>query len=363
MKPSQPAYLPLKDINWLSLIKLISKANAEIARYDGIIQGIVNTDILLSPLQTQEAVLSSKIEGTQATFEEVLEYEADPEEVQDKKEDINEVLNYRIAMQGAVKSLKTKPLSLNLIKKIHSALMLDVRGHYKARGKLRTIQNWIGNPGCNIEDASYIPPEPQTVLPLMDNLEKYIHQDEKDALVQLAILHAQFELIHPFLDGNGRTGRIMIPLFLFEKSILSKPMFYLSAYLEANRKEYYFRLQNISREQDWDGWITFFLGAIIEQARENKNKAMQIVELYEEMKDRISQATRSQFAIQTLDTLFESPVFQTTGFVIRSKIQKQSALRILNALKKEEILITVRESRGRQAEMLMFKALIELVQT
>ncbi|MBW7997144.1 MAG: Fic family protein [Candidatus Glassbacteria bacterium] len=362
MKSFQPAYLPLKDLNWLPLIKLIGKANAEIARYDGIIQGIVNTDILLSPLQTQEAVLSSKIEGTQATFEEVLEYEADPERVQDKKEDINEVLNYRVAMQDAVRSLRTKPLSLNLIKRIHSALLQNVRGHYKARGKLRTIQNWIGNPGCKIEDASYVPPEPQAVLPLMDNLEKYIHQDEMDALVQLAILHAQFELIHPFLDGNGRAGRILIPLFLFQKSILSTPMFYLSYYLEANRKEYYFRLQNISRERDWEGWIAFFLGAIIEQAHENKNKAMQIVGLYNDMKDRISQATRSQFAIQTLDALFERPIFQTTGFAIRSQIQKQSALRILNALKKEKILVTVRESRGRQAEILMFKDLIELVQ-
>jgi Fic family protein len=250
MKPYIPEKLPTKSLDWSLLVRFVGQANSALARFDGILQGIVNPNVLLSPLTTQEAVLSSKIEGTQATLEEVLEYEAAPRE-DGKSEDIHEILNYRRAMRMAVDSLKDRPISLNLLKEIQFLLLDSVRGKDKGRGEFRTSQNWIGRPGCKMEEASYVPPPPLQVMEFLDNLEKYVRFDEEDRLVQMAIIHAQFEIIHPFLDGNGRVGRILVPLFLFEKGQLSSPMFYLSTYLEAHREVYYDRLQAISRDGDW----------------------------------------------------------------------------------------------------------------
>lgn len=362
MKPFRPYRLPLKTLKWDKLIRKIGQANAALARYDGILHGIVNPALLLSPLMTQEAVLSSRIEGTQATLEEVLEFEASPERVAEKGEDIREIINYRRAVNKAIKSLEKRPLSLNLIKEIHSVLLEKVRGRYKSRGKFRNKQNWIGNPGCPIEKATFVPPEPIYLIEHLSTFEKYLHYDEKDRLVQLAIIHAQFEMIHPFLDGNGRVGRIIIPLFLYEKGLLSSPIFYLSAYLESHRQIYYNKLQAISAEGDWEGWIEFFLEAMVEQARDNSEKAKKILALYEMMKIKIAQITHSQFSIQTLDTLFDRPIFVTSDFVRRSGIPKASAMRILGKLQKERLLITISESRGRRAAILMFAELISLVE-
>lgn len=217
MKPCTPETLPLESLDWEKFIRLIGSANFELARYEGILQGIPNPAVLLSPLTTHEAVLSSKIEGTQATLDEVLEYEASMITDEQKYEDIKEILNYRQSMVFAVEWLKTKPITLDLFCEIHSILLDSVRGQNKLRGSFRKLQNYIGSPGSPIEEATFIPPSPERVVEFLTNLENYIHYEEKDTLVQLAIVHAQFEIIHPFLDGNGRLGRILIPLFLFEK--------------------------------------------------------------------------------------------------------------------------------------------------
>ncbi len=362
MEPYVPEKLPLKSLPWESFIRYIGQANAALARYDGILQGVVNPDILLSPLTTQEAVLSSKIEGTQATIEEVLGYEAAPEIETEKYEDIQEIINYRHAMRRAIDELKKRPISLNMLIDMHSVLLNSVRGHNKGRGKFRTIQNWIGAPGTPIEKATYIPPEPQHLMEHLSNFEKYIHHDEEDRLVQLAIIHAQFELIHPFIDGNGRLGRILVPLFLYEKRLLGSPMFYVSAYLEQNRSVYYDKLRGISENGDWQGWISFFLTTIIEQAKANSEKAKEILALYERMKTDVAKLTHSQFSIQTLDALFDRPVFKTTDFPTRSGIPRASAMRILNSLKGNNILVASRSGRGRQAAILMFKELIDIVE-
>ncbi|MBF0541247.1 MAG: Fic family protein [Nitrospirae bacterium] len=300
MLPYFPNELPLKKLNWESFVHLIGKANYEIARFEGILQAIINHLVLLYPLTTQEAALSSKIEGTIATIEEVYQYEAKVlKDISDKKHnDILEILNYRKALDFAVESLNTRPISLNLILDIHSMLLDSVRGMTKARRELRKTQNWLGRPGTKIENASYIPPSPERLMEAFDNLEKYIHCDELDTLVQLAIVHAQFEVIHPFLDGNGRVGRILIPLFLYEKKLLKSPVFYISEYLEANREIYYDRLNQISHNDNWDDWIIFFLTAIIEQSRSNTLKAKAILDLYEKMKGVVSSIVRSQFSIE-----------------------------------------------------------------
>lgn len=362
MKPYIPKKLPLTSLQWSSFIRLIGQANAANARYDGILQGIINPDILLSPLTTQEAVLSSRIEGTQATIEEVLEFEAAPEIETARYEDIQEIINYRKSMHLAIEELKKRPISLNMILNMHSVLLNSVRGYNKGRGRFRTIQNWIGTPGTPIESATFIPPEPQHLMEHLSNLEKYIHYDEEDRLVQLAIIHAQFEMIHPFVDGNGRLGRILVPLFLYEKGLLGSPMFYISSYLEENRTAYYDKLRGISENDDWSGWIRFFLTAVIEQAKNNSKKAKAILTLYERMKTKVTRLTRSQFSIQTLDELFNRPVFKTTDFARRTGISMASTKRILNFLKNNHILVQVRPGKGKQAAILMFKELINIVE-
>lgn len=362
MKPFMPDKLPIKSIDWSSLVKLIGKANATLARYDGLLQGMVNPEILLSPFTYQEAVLSSKIEGTQATLGEVLKQEAG-EKFDDKRgEDIREVINYRTAMFKAEKILQKYPINLNMIKEIHKVLLKDVRGRNQGLGSFRQVQNWIGKKGCSIEKASYVPPEPMYIMEFLDNWEKYIHSDEKDLLVQLSIIHAQFEIIHPFLDGNGRIGRIIIPLFLYEKKILIRPMFYLSAFLESNRDRYYTSLRNITKKNDWQGWIKFFLEAIIFQANENNKKTKRILELYEKMKIKIPKITHSQYALSALDCLFYRPIFNTSSFIRESKIPKQTAILLLQKLRKNGIINIIRKSRGRKPGIYIFDELFDIAE-
>ena len=270
MDPFVPIDLP-RDLDWESLIKLIGPANRALANFNGVLYGLPNADVLLSPLTTREAVLSSKIEGTQATLGEVLKYEAGERTgAESRQADIQEILNYRRALRLAEEELKTRPFNLNLLLTIHRILLDSVRGVNKARGEFRKTQNWIGAPGSTIDQAGYVPPAPDLLPACLDNFEKYYHTDRPDELVQLSVLHAQFEIIHPFLDGNGRIGRILIPLYLFEKGLLSRPVFYISAFLEQHREEYVQRLRKLNGDRAaWNEWVEFFLTAITSQAREN----------------------------------------------------------------------------------------------
>jgi cell filamentation protein, protein adenylyltransferase len=360
--PFKPDPLPFRGLDHGRLIGLVGKANRALARYDGLLQGIVNPAVLLSPLTTQEAVLSSKIEGTQATLDEVLEHEAGRTYDPEKTRDIQEIVNYRVALVHATEALAHRPLSLGMVKDIHGILMESVRGSRKSPGSFRTEQNWIGPPGTPIEHASYVPPAPIHVTSHLENWEAYLEFEEVDPLVHIAIVHAQFELIHPFEDGNGRIGRLLIPLFLFQKRVLAQPMFYLSAYLEAHRDVYYRCLQGISRKGDWNGWIAFFLEAVVHQAAVNADKVQAIHRLYEEMKVRITENTHSQFAIQALDAIFDRPIFGTSEFVRRSGIGKQTAMLILRRLRRAEILMPLREGSGRRPAILAFPQLVNLAE-
>lgn len=363
MKTYEPDKLPLAEIDWTSLVQLIGKANFALARYDGMLRGIINPAVLLSPLTTQEAVLSSRIEGTYASMEEVLEYEANPNEsvAPEKRADIQEVINYRKAMIHAVKRLESKPLCLNLVLEIHEVLLDSVRGLDKSRGRFRQKQNYIGPAGTSIDHATFVPPAWEKVATLMDNWEKYIHLEEKDFLVQLAIVKAQFELIHPFLDGNGRVGRILVPLFLFEKKLLSSPMFYVSSYLEAHRDEYYTRLRGISHNGDWNGWISFFLQAIIEQSQMNAEKTQRIIDLYERTKREVPKLMRSGYLLQAIDALFDQPVFRNETFIETSGIPKYSAIRILNSMKEAGFVRVLRQGSGRRSAIMVFSNLLDIV--
>lgn len=362
MNPYIPNNLPLDNLNYKRLFAYIGEANAELARYDGLLQGIVNPKVLLSPLTTNEAVLSSKIEGTQATLDEVLEQEAGGFVENGKANDIQEILNYRKTLEQSADYVSHSPISLFLLRQAHATLLDSVRGTDKTPGEFRKDQNWIGKYGCTMEQASFVPPSPIVLQEYLEKWEAYVQGNEMDSLLQLAIIHAQFELIHPFKDGNGRIGRLLIPLFLYQKKNLATPMFYLSSYLEANREEYYARLAAISQADDWDGWIEFFLKAIIAQAKENTQKVHQIMKLYATMKDKITATTRSQYAIQVLDAIFTRPVFKTTDFVAYMGISKQTSMGLLRQIREAGDLKVIRQGSGRQASILMFPALLSITE-
>lgn len=356
---------PPNDINWQKLVSLIGSAHAAVARYDGSMSGIANVSVLLSPLVTQEAVLSSRIEGTQTEFEEVLRFEvsgAEKGQTEQKQADIIEVINYRKALYEAVELLKTLPLSQRLLKQAHKTLMSGVRGQSKDPGEYKKLPNFIGKRGGSIESARFIPLAPNLVPEAMTAWEKYIHAEAPDKLVQLAILHAEFEAIHPFNDGNGRLGRMFVPLFMFEKKLLSRPMFYISAYLEANRDEYIERLRRVSSDGDWIGWCEFFLKAIIGQAEANQRKVNAILALYQEKKEWITVLTHSHFAIKALDQFFSKPIFTTSDFIEKSGIPPESARRILRLAQKSGVLKTFQESRGRLPAILAFRELLNIAE-
>ena len=356
---------PPADLDWQKLIPLIGPANAAVARYDGTLSAIPNAAVLLSPLTTQEAVLSSRIEGTQATMGEVLEYEARGDTSapdSDREADIWEVLNYRKAMRTAVDMLNDIHLCQRLILETHKILLNSVRGHGKSPGEYRRIPNWIGPHGCSIEEASFVPIVAQKLPEAMSRWERYIHEDTPDLLVQLGILHAEFEALHPFLDGNGRLGRMCVPLFMYSKKLISGPMFYISEFFEAHRDEYYERLLAVSRDGDWTGWSEFFLKAVQIQAEENLRRSNAILDLYNRMKPQFAELTRSHYAIHALDWIFERPIFKSSDFVKNAGIPDPTAKRILGVLKNENVLKTLHEGSGRRAAIIAFIELLNIAE-
>lgn len=356
---------PPDNLDLARLLPLIGPANAAVARYDGVLSAIPNAHVLLSPLTTQEAVLSSRIEGTQATMGEVLTYEASgstDEPSTAKENDIWEILNYRKAMRAATQLLNDLPLCQRIVLESHRILLNSVRGHGKSPGKYRKIPNWIGPQGCPIEEAKYVPIHAEKLPDAMSCWEKFIHEEAPDRLIQLALLHAEFEALHPFLDGNGRLGRMLIPLFLYQAGIIHQPMFYISAYLESHRDDYYERLLAISRDDDWSGWCVFFLKAIHIQATENLTKAQAILDLYNRMKVLFAEKTHSQYAIHALDWVFERPIFKSSDFVRSGNVPRPTAQRILNLLKTEGILKEFIPSSGRRAATLGYPELLNIAE-
>src|SRR6185312_5723429 len=354
MKPAVPYTLPISSIRWEDLIPGMGRANRALARYDGLLAALPNADILLAPMTTQEAVLSSRIEGTQATFGEILKADAgeQPREAE-RGLDIFEVINYRRALRQAVGELDKRPFSLNLLRAMHATLLNTVRGEDKARGNFRSTQNWIGPAGSSMGTAYFVPPEAGQLPGAMSEWEKYYHADAPDALVQLAVVHGQFEYLHPFLDGNGRLGRLLVPLFLFEKKQLSRPAFYLSSYLERHRDSYIARLRALGREASgWQLWCDFFLTAVAEQADANGAQVGQILELYRTFKQRAIELTHSEFAVMLVDAVFARPIFSTSQLVEMPHMPTRPVLiHLLSRLAAGGILSIVSPGRGRRSQI------------
>lgn len=357
--PCIPDTLPLADLDWRSILPLVGNANACLARYDGMLQTLPNPNILLSPITANEAVLSSRIEGTQATLDEVLEAEAGLTVAESRRGDIEEITNYRAAVRQAEAALEDRPLSLSLIKSVHQQLLQGVRGRDKTPGKFRDDQNWIGRRGDPIERARFVPPNPVVLLAELESWEEYINRSDEDPLLQTTLAHAQFEILHPFRDGNGRIGRMLIPLILYKRRALSRPMFYMSEYLEQHRDQYYDQLLAITNEGDWHGWIVFFLNGLISQAESNLNKVRSIRELYEGTKHRVIDLTHSQFAMGAVDAFFESPIISSTRFAQRSGFANRvTANNMLRQLEANGVITRLREGSGRTSAIY---ALVDLI--
>ena len=354
---------PPRDLDWSALTPLIGPATAAIARYDGMLAAAPNSSVLLAPLREREAVLSSRIEGTQATVGEVLLFGAGQQVPSaERRDDVMEVVNYRKAMRRAEEMLETLPLCQRVVRKAHQVLMSGARGKSKAPGEYRRGPNWIGRHDCKIEEAKFVPIAADKLPGGMDAWEKHIHAETGDLLVQSAVLHAEFEALHPFMDGNGRIGRMLIPMFLWQRGLIHRPVFYISAHFEAHRDVYYERLLAVSRDDDWTGWCQFFLEAVRAQAGENLAKTERIFTLYDRMKRQIREIIRSQHAIQVLDWIFKYPVFRRSEFVLRAGIAGMSARRFLDMLLENEILTILVAGRGRRSMVLAFPELLRIAE-
>lgn len=326
-RPFTPPPLP-PALDFSLIFSDVIRARDIVARYDEAVKRLPNPEIIQLSVETKEAVLSSKIEGTQVTFDEVLMFDAQDtkSEENDKEKDYREVFNYRSAIKQGKKLLEKRPLAENVIKELHKILLNSVRGKNKAPGEFRRAQVFIGSYGATINEAVFVPPEPQQITELFSNLEKYIHSEEViDPLVQIAIAHYQFEAIHPFLDGNGRVGRLLIPLFLYEKKITAYPNIYVSEFFEKYREVYYELLRGVSEKGDWLSWIKFFLEAIQKQTEVTFYRVMEIEKLYKILKDKMPEIN-SVYANSFLDAIFTKPTFTTKSIKENSGISNNQTL-------------------------------------
>jgi len=361
--PYIPDSLPVKEIDHKRLLPLVGDARGALATYAGLLEGVVNPAVLLSPLANEEAVVSSKIEGTQATQYDLFQYEAGMEQPEEKGRDIQEIQNYRTALLEGEEALKSYPFSLHLVRSLHKILMDSVRGMDKSPGEFRKDQNWIGRPGCAMEEATFIPPSPLILDDCLHSWETYVQSADIDPIFQTAVTHAQFELIHPFKDGNGRIGRVITTLYLRAKRLLPGPQFYLSRYLEKHRDEYYARLSSISERGDWNGWLEFFLTAVRAQSEENSTKIRRVLDLYERTKRRIAGETHSQFAITLLDAIFQQPVFTVRMLVQKHGLEKPTAAQLVRRMKEAGLLTEIREARGQRPAVLCFAELLTITES
>lgn len=316
MKPYNPNPRPFRpDFDYTLILDQLLKTKTSVSKFDGMLEEkTINKDLFLNPIVKKEAVLSSKIEGTQATLTELLDFEADTEVqvVKTKYDDFVEIKNYNNAIAYAEEELTNQgKISLWLIRSIHRILLSGARGEDMNPGEFRKTQNWIGKPGSGIEKASFIPVAPEKLDECLEEFEKYMSEEaEYSPLVQAAIIHVQFEKIHPFKDGNGRIGRMLVPLFLYNRGEIERPVLYVSEYFDQYRDEYYDKLSSINNEDGWIEWILFFLKAIESQANGNIERIRGLQELYENYKIKINETVNSPHGIYIIDAIFANPIFK-----------------------------------------------------
>lgn len=331
-----PAPLPPRLVWDDELVRALSRADAALSELSGLGRHLPNPRLLIASYIRREAVLSSRIEGTRASLSDLLLDElvtgagpADPA-------DVREVRNYVTALEYGIERLGTLPLSLRLVRELHQHLMKGVRGDHARPGEFRTSQNWIGPPGSTIEHATYVPPPPEELGGSLAAWERFLHEREGlPELVQCGLMHAQFEAIHPFLDGNGRVGRLLIVLFLIERGRLSHPVLYLSDYIEAHRGHYYDALQRVQTDGDWVGWLRFFLDGVRDTAETGLRQANRLVSLREEMRARLRGKPNP---LALVDHLFANPYLSVARAAEILKVSNPTARQAVAVLHAEGLL-------------------------
>lgn len=340
-----PSLLPFSLKKDVELDSLLSQANLALGRLDGISEIVPDIDFLTLMYGRKEATYSSQVEGTQATFADVLKAEAKISGI-NIRGDVKEVLNYISAMNHGMKRINELPLSLRLIREIHKTLLQGVRGEERYPGEFKKTQNWVGGP--TIVTASFVPCPPNNLSESLDNLEKFFYtQKHLPVLIKAGLIHTQFENIHPFLDGNGRTGRLLIAFYLFQQKILKKPLLYLSVYFKKEQKSYYYWLNRVHEKDDIEGWLKFFLKGVISTSEEAFNTARKILALKEKDTLSVSQLGRtSSNALKVLTHLYKNPYITLKQITIITELSRSNAYALMKRLEKLGILYGFKSSSG-----------------
>ncbi len=338
-----PDPLPPELVWSPTLVRALSDADRMIGRLAGEGGRLPNAHVLIRPFIRREAVLSSRIEGTRATLGELLAAEAGVA-VERSPDDLREVGNYVTALEYGLKRLKALPLSLRLVQELHEKLMTGVRGDRASPGEFRRIQNWIGRPGSTIENAIYVPPPAQHLMECLGAWEKFLHDTSLPPLVQVALSHYQFEAIHPFIDGNGRVGRLLITLFLAERSIVPTPLLYLSAFFEAARRDYYERLLAVSDRAEWEEWLIYFLNGVATQSQDAVDRATRINSMLARWRREVA-GSSSAVAVRLLDILAENPYCMVRRAADRLDVAFTTAQRAVDRLEALSIVRQVNRAK------------------
>lgn len=354
---------PPKDIDLTKVLTALLGATNAIARYDQMLKNMHNSEILLAPLRNQEAVISSRMEGTVSTMDEILQYEADYSEDEYSSEvrtDIIETILYQRTLKNAQKAMEEGyPLSKSLLKTMHQQLLFFGRGANKYPGQFKQEQNYIAD--TLTRKILFVPISPEKLESGLDRLFEYINQNPDPVLLKTAITHLEFEALHPFQDGNGRIGRMLITLMLWNTHTLSAPHFYISGYLEENKNRYIDLMRNVSQTGNWNEWAIFFLNAIEYQSEKNLQIAENIRQLYEQMKKELSEILSSKHSLAVLDFVFTYPVFRNSKLSEETGISTASANRFTKALQNKGILTLTEEASGRKSARYSFEHLMNLV--
>ncbi len=334
------------ELTWMpALIAGLSDADRALGELAGLGRSLVNPHLLVRPFVRREAVLSSRIEGTQASLQDVFAYEARQTALFGSSSDVGEVVNYVRALEYGLDRLEKLPLSLRLVREIHARLMKGARGEHLTPGEFRRSQNWIGPAGSTIESAPYAPPPVDEMVRALDAFEKFLHEPSGlPPLIRLGLIHYQFEAIHPFLDGNGRVGRLLISLLLCAWGLLPQPLLYLSAYFEASRPAYYDHLLAVSQSGAWEGWLSYFLAGIASQSRDAIERIYRLQDLREKYRRRFQTGRAAARLLQVVDLLFASPLITARQIEKSLQIDFTMAQRYINQLVKAGLL---REVTGR----------------
>lgn len=351
---------PPLNIDFNLLINNLLLATEAMSRFDQMLKNMHNNEIFLAPMRGQEAVLSSRMEGTISTMDEIMEYQEADENELNVREDIIETILYQRTMRNAQKSIEEGyEISPSFIRSMHQQLLSLGRGANKNPGQFKHQQNYLGDEIA--KKIYFIPISPEKLLDGLEKWSAFIADSQLPNLIKTAILHLEFEALHPFEDGNGRIGRMLIPLLLWKFGSINAPHFYISKFFEQNKEEYIHLMREVSASNDWNQWVNFFLKAVTVQANQNLEISQKIQTLYETMKVEFANVTSSKWSLQTLDYIFASPIFRSNNFYNKTGIPQATGMKLLKKLVQSNLLVIREEGSGSKPTQYSFEPLMRLV--